>query len=356
MSEEDQDSKTEQPSDKKLDDARKKGDVPISQEAKTWVMLFGATVVVLMFAPWMAQKMSATLRPFLEMPHQLPADFHGLRRILMDVSLDVLRILAAPFALLIVLALLASVAQHGLVISGEKIKPKLSKINPLSAAQKYLTPRPWVEFLKGIAKILLVGTVMVLVVWPRREDLESLMSMELPAQLGYLLDVLKVVLYTVLAITAVIAAADFMYQRFEFLKRMRMTKQEVQDEYKQAEGDPHVKARIRKLRVERSRQRMMQAIPTADVVITNPTHFAVALKYDMEAMGAPVVVAKGMDHLALRIREIATENEVSIVENPPLARALYAAVEIDQEIPPEHYKAVAEVIGYVMRLKGKLKH
>lgn len=355
MAETEQDSKTEQPTEKRLEDARKKGEVPISQEFRTWVMLFGTTVVVLMFGPWMGERLQRGLRPFIEMPHQLAGDFGAIRGLLIDVALDVLAIVAAPFGVLMALALLGSVAQNGLVVSAEKLKPDLGKLNPLKAAQKYLTARPWLEFVKGIAKITLVGAVLVMVTWPRRQDMEALLGMEVPAQLVYLMDVLKVVMYTVLAITGLIAAADYAYQRLDFLKRMRMTKQEIQDEYKQSEGDPHVKARIRKLRVERARQRMMQAVPEADVVITNPTHYAVALKYDMEAMGAPVVVAKGLDHLALRIRALATEHEVGIVENPPLARALYAAVEIDQEIPPEHYKAVAEVIGYVMRLKGKLK-
>ena len=140
------------------------------------------------------------------------------------------------------------------------------------------------------------------------------------------------------------------------MKQMRMSKTEIKDEHKQTDGDPQIKARIRQIRMERARQRMMAAVPKADVVITNPTHFAVALEYKMESMPAPIVVAKGQDFLALKIREIAEENEITIVENPPLARALYGSVEIDQEIPPEHFKAVAEVIGYVMRLKGKLQN
>jgi len=158
---------------------------------------------------------------------------------------------------------------------------------------------------------------------------------------------------TVMVMT-VIAALDFMYQRYNQYKNLRMTKQEVKDEHKQSEGDPHVKARIRRLRQERAQQRMMAAVPEADVVITNPTHYAVALEYKMETMPAPRLVAKGVDSLAQRIRETAEEHEVPLVENPPLARALYAAIELDEEIPAEYYQAVAEVIGYVMRLKGRL--
>ena len=152
-----------------------------------------------------------------------------------------------------------------------------------------------------------------------------------------------------------IAGADWFYARFAYLRKMRMTKQEVKDEQKQTEGDPMVKARLRSLRMQRARQRMMAAVPKADVVVTNPTHFACALKYDSDKMNAPTLVAKGQDFMALRIRQIATENDVPIVENAPLARALYATVELDKEIPPQHYKAVAEVISYVFRLKGKLR-
>jgi len=157
----------------------------------------------------------------------------------------------------------------------------------------------------------------------------------------------------VLAVMSAIAGLDWLYQRFDFTKQQRMTRQEIKDEFKQTEGDPMVKARLRQIRMERARQRMMAAVPEADVVITNPTHYAVAMKYEVDSMGAPKVVAKGVDHLALRIRELAKEHDVPVMENPPLARALCAAVEIDQEVPPEHYKAVAEIIAYVFRLQGR---
>ena len=155
------------------------------------------------------------------------------------------------------------------------------------------------------------------------------------------------------AIMAVIAVADYIYQKYEHIKQLKMSRQEIRDEHKQSEGDPHVKARLRQIRHERARQRMMSAVPQADVVVTNPTHFAVALKYDTETMAAPVVVAKGVDNVAFRIREVADENDVPIVENPPLARALFGGVELDQQIPEEHYQAVAQIISYVYRLKGR---
>jgi len=192
-------------------------------------------------------------------------------------------------------------------------------------------------------------------VFSAMNDIELISSFSL----GQILDRIQLVAILLtagtVAVMTVVAALDYAFQRRSFIKQMRMTKQEVRDEHKQAEGDPQIKARIRRLRMERAQKRMMAAVPEADVVITNPTHFAVALAYEMETMSAPRLVAKGADVLAQRIREVAEENEVPLVENPPLARALYASVELDQEIPPEHYQAVAQVIGYVMRLKGELR-
>jgi flagellar biosynthetic protein FlhB len=189
--------------------------------------------------------------------------------------------------------------------------------------------------------------------WPVFGEAELYISLDAVALMDLLRDLSGRMLVGVLAVVSVIAALDYLYQRFEFTKSMRMSRQELKDELKQTEGDPHVKARLRQIRMERARRRMMAAVPDADVVITNPTHFAVALVYDMETMAAPRLVAKGTDRIALRIREVAEEHDVPVVENPPLARALHAGVELDAEVSPEHYKAVAEVIGYVMRLRGE---
>jgi flagellar biosynthetic protein FlhB len=212
-----------------------------------------------------------------------------------------------------------------------------------------------IEMSKSVAKLVVVGFVCYLVLKPRIKDLDLLPSMELPAILAYLHQVLVHLMLAIALVMVVIAVADWFYQRFAYMKKLRMSKQEVKDENKQTEGDPAIKARLRGLRMARARNRMMAAIPKADVVVTNPTHYACALKYDGDTMNAPMLVAKGQNLIALRIREIAEENDVPIVENPPLARALYATVELDREILPDQYKAVAEVISYVMRLKGKLR-
>jgi len=229
------------------------------------------------------------------------------------------------------------------------------RINPLTGLKRMFSQQSLVDLVKNLVKLAVVGAVAALLVYPRLKGIERIPLLETPAILAFLHDLLSRLLLAIAVIVAIIAGADWFWQRFTFMRKMRMTKQEVKDEQKQTEGDPMVKARLRSLRMQRARQRMMAAVPKADVVVTNPTHYACALKYDMASMNAPILVAKGQELVALRIRQIAEENDVPIVENPPLARALYATVELDKEIPPQHYKAVAEVISYVFRLKGKLR-
>ena len=212
----------------------------------------------------------------------------------------------------------------------------------------------WMNLLKGLAKMAVVGVAIWTQLWPERGAMESILNQTTIAVLGDMSRLLFKVLMASLASLGVIAALDYFWQRMRFMARNRMSKQEIKEEYRQNEGDPTIKAKIRQLRHERARKRMMAAVPQATVVIMNPTHYAVALKYESGKMAAPVCVAKGIDALALRIRAVAEENDVPVVENPPLARALHAAIEVDEPVPPEHFKAVAQVIGYVMRLQGKL--
>jgi len=271
-----------------------------------------------------------------------------------QVLLNLGILMAAPFAVLMVLGVASGLAQTGLLFTTGKIKPELKKISPLAGFKRMFSVKALVEFGKGIAKISVAAAVAFMVIWPERRHFESLASMDLIAIMLYLHDDLILLIAAVMVVMTLIAAADWIYQKVSFRNQMKMTKQEVKDEHKQQEGDPLVKSRLRALRQQRARKRMMQQVPDATVVVTNPTHYAIAMKYDQDSMQAPIVVAKGADLIAKRIRDIAEENEVPIVENAPLARALYATVELDQEIPQEHYKAVAEVIGYVMRLKGHL--
>jgi flagellar biosynthetic protein FlhB len=211
------------------------------------------------------------------------------------------------------------------------------------------------EFVKGIFKLAIVTVVGLVILKPYFSNIEHLVGLEIPSALKEMKTLTTQLLIGILVVLFIIAAIDFLYQRFEHMKKMRMSKQELKDEYRQSEGDPMVKSKLRQLRQEKARARMMQAVPGSDVVITNPTHYSVALKYDPQKNDAPVVVAKGVDDLALRIREVARENNVMIMPNPPLARVLFDTVEIDESVPPEHYKAVAEIISYVFRAKGKLK-
>jgi flagellar biosynthetic protein FlhB len=238
-------------------------------------------------------------------------------------------------------------------ISTEKIRPDLSKLSLLKGAKRLFGLDALVNLIKGILKIAAVTIAIALAIWPDRARQATSLSMDPMSLIGLLMALTLKVLLASLIVLAAIAAFDYFYQRTRFMQRHRMSRQELKDEMKQSEGDPVVKARIRQLRYERLRRRMMAAVPEATVIITNPTHYAVALKYESGKTGAPICVAKGVDGLALKIREIATEHDVPIVENPPLARALYASVELDDEISAEHYKAVAQVIGYVMRLANQ---
>jgi flagellar biosynthetic protein FlhB len=348
-------SKTEEPTPKRLQTAREKGQVTVSQEVKNWAMLLGAAFGLAVLAPGIMHGVTATAFKFVESPHAISLDVENMQEALSGLLLDIGWAVAPIVGLMVVLAIVANVGQVGFLWAPTKIAPQLQKISLINGVQRLFSMRTVVEFLKGLAKLVAVGAVAFGLVFSAMNDIELISSFSL----GQILDRIQLVAILLtagtVAVMTVVAALDYAFQRRSFIKQMRMTKQEVRDEHKQAEGDPQIKARIRRLRMERAQKRMMAAVPEADVVITNPTHFAVALAYDMEAMSAPRLVAKGADVLAQRIREVAEENEVPLVENPPLARALYASVELDQEIPPEHYQAVAQVIGYVMRLKGELR-
>lgn len=345
--------KTEEPTEKRLADALKKGDVAKSQEINTLAVLAMATALLASMAGWLASLLSTPLYGLMERVHTIPLDGPVARSLFGQVGGAVLVVLAAPFAAFILAGLIGNLVQHPPLLAGDKVKPDLKKISPLSGAKRMFGLQGWVNLGKGIVKILVIGAIIVAVLWPESDKLLMLIDKE-P---GQILEIMQTLLLRILmaacAALLVLAVADFTYQKYERHKRLRMSKQDVKDEFKQAEGDPHVKGKLKALRQERSRQRMMAAVPEATVVVANPTHFAVALKYESDTMEAPLCVAKGVDSVALRIRQLAEEHGVAVVENPPLARALHGSVEIDHPIPPEHYKAVAQVIGYVWRLRQK---
>ncbi len=354
MADEDDASKTEDPTAKKLAKAREEGQVPQSQEIRSWMILLAGAIGVALMAPGIMIDLTRISTRFIEMPHAIPVDLEHLRLILVDVVQDLMLILGPLIGLLIVASVASNVGQFGLLMSPKKLHPKLSKVSLVSGFKRLFAMRAVVEFVKGIAKLTVVAVVAFGLTLPLMEDLALIPDMPLIDALRRLHAVVIRLTAGTIAVMTVIALLDFVYQKYTYTKGQRMSRHEVKDEHKQAEGDPHVKARIRAIRNERARHRMMLQVPEADVVVTNPTHYAVALRYDMANMQAPRLVAKGVDHLAFRIRDVAVEHDVPVVENPPVARALYAAVELDEEVPAEHYKAVAEIIGYVMRMRGDL--
>ncbi|MFO0388781.1 MAG: flagellar biosynthesis protein FlhB [Alphaproteobacteria bacterium] len=349
----DQEQKTEQPTSKRLEEAINKGQVPFSREITSFLLLFVLAMTVAAFAPTMMINTKILLLPFIMNAESIPVDVKGVSTVLSDVAFSSLAIISVPLVCIILAILGSSILQNGFHISSEPVMPKLDKISPLAGLKRMFSMRSMVEFLKSLIKIIVVGVVGFLAVYPNLSHIKQLANSTVNAMFHYMGDISLDLLISMVIAMFFIALLDFAYQRWQFIKSLRMTKQEIKDEYKQSEGDPMIKQRLRALRQERARQRMMSAVPQADVVITNPTHFAVALKYDSKDMKAPTLVAKGQDLMAQRIREIAEEHEVPIVENPPLARALYSSVEVDEEIPTSHYEAVAKVISYVYQLKGK---
>ena len=342
--------RSEDPTQKRLDEALERGDVVKSQEVSTWFVIAGGTLVLAAFGGSKGGGLSVTLRGLLSNAHQIPLDGGGVLAVLGRIEREVLAVVAIPLVILMIAAIFGNMIQHRLVWSAQPLKPQFSKISPAAGIKRLFSSQALVNFAKGLVKLIVVGAVMTALLWPQRERLEGLVQTDLLGTLALTRSYALEMLGVVVAILFFVAAADYLFQYRQWYERQKMSVREMKEEFKQTEGDPLVKGKIRQLRVSRMRKRMMAAVPKASVVITNPTHYAVALQYE-RGMDAPVCLAKGVDALALRIREVAGEHSIPVVENPPLARALHATVEVDEEIPPEHYKAVAEVIGYVMKLR-----
>jgi flagellar biosynthetic protein FlhB len=345
--------RSEDPTQKRLDEALKRGDVAKSQEVNTWFVLGGATLVLMTFSGGMSSGLTTSLRGLVANAGDLRVDGGALLDLMRRLGFEVIAAVGIPLLLLVLAAIAGNVIQHRLVWSAEAMKPKLSKISPGAGLERLFSKQALANFAKGLIKLSVVGAVMTSLLWPKRAMLDSLIGTDpglvLPLTRTLSLDMLG----AVVAILALVAAADYLFQYRQWFERQKMSVRELKEEFKQTEGDPAIKGKIRQIRQMRMRKRMMAAVPTASVVITNPTHYAVALQYE-RGMSAPVCVAKGVDAIARKIREVAEAHHIPVVENPPLARTLHATVEVDQEIKPEHYQAVAEVIGYVMRLNRSL--
>ncbi len=344
--------KTEEPTPKKRSDARKEGQVAMSAEVTTTGLLLAGFSLLMLMAPMMYKSMASGLKRALSESILLEMDVHTVERLFMQQFGDT-GVLVFIFSLVLaVLAIGILLGQVGIFASFKPLVPKWSRISPISGFKRLFGLRGFMKFVFSLFKLILV-------VWIAYATL----SVEIPQQVYFKMDLherlslnawmIIIIGIKLAAVLAVVALGDFIYQRFQHNKDLMMTKQEVKEEMKQSDGDPLVKAKIRQIQRQMAQKRMMQEVPNADVVITNPTHVAVALKYDMENNGAPICLAKGYDSIAQRIKAIAAEHDIPQVENVPLARALAKTVEVGQEIPVEFYNQVAEVLSYVYKLKGK---
>jgi flagellar biosynthetic protein FlhB len=341
-------SKTEEPTARRLQKARDSGEMVRTADLPSMASLTAAAAVVTFGGAWLARNLADKLQPFLASPetmHVGGADGVHLGKIVGAAALPAVGavMLAAAAA-----GVAGNLIQTGLVFSTEKLKPDLSKLNPTKGFGRLFGLDGFAQWVKSLVKVVLTATLAWFVLKPHLSELTNLATLEPIATITFSFDVLKRLVFAVAAFMLIVAGADWLWQRRRFMERMKMTKEEVKEDHKQVEGDPHVKARQRQIRMERARRRMMHAVPEATVVVMNPTHYAVALKYESGVAAAPMCVAKGVDTLALKIREVAEEAGVPVLEDPPLARALYAAVEVDEAIPPAHYEAVAKIIGFII--------
>jgi flagellar biosynthetic protein FlhB len=306
--------------------------------------------VLMAFSGSMSSGLTTTMRGLIANAHNINMDGPALPRLFGKIGVELIAAVAIPFLLLMLAAVGGNLIQHKLIWSLEVLAPKLSKISPAAGFKRLFSAQALANFAKGIVKLVLIGAVLTALMWPERGRIMALELADPVAVLPLAQSLALKLLGAVVAIMAVVAIADYLFQYRQWYERQKMSLRELKEEFRQSEGDPVIRGKMRQVRQTRQRRRMIAAVPKAAVVITNPTHYSIALQYE-RGMEAPVCLAKGVDAVALKIREVAAEHSIPIVENPPLARALHATVEVDQAIPIEHYKAVAEVIGYVMRLR-----
>jgi flagellar biosynthetic protein FlhB len=355
MAEEQNDAdKTEDPTQKRRDEALERGDVVKSQEVNTWFVLAGGLLALFAFGGTAADALRMTMQGLLAGAHRVQIDSGGLIRLTERLGVETAAALALPLLVLALAAVAGNMIQHRPVWSGELLKPKANRMSPMAGMKRLFSKQALVNFAKGLFKIALIGALMTWLLWPDRRRLDGMVATDPVAVLPLTEKLALKLLAVTTAALAVVAVLDYLYQYRVWFTRQKMSLRDLKEEFRQTEGDPTVKGKLRQLRQTRMRRRMMAAVPKASVIITNPTHFAVALQYE-RGMNAPLCLAKGVDSLALKIREIAGAHGIPIVENPPLARALHATVDPDEEIRAEHYKAVAEVIGYIMRLRQAVR-
>ena len=343
----DRESKTQEPTPRRLERARQEGQVVKSPEVAAFAALAAASGLLLASGGAMARGVADALLPFIAHPDAIDLSGEGgvgvLKSAMQAAAPGVVVMLAAAAA-----AIFGNLVQHGFLFTPARLAPDWSKLNPASGLKRLFGPDSLIQFAKTFVRFCVLVAMVAMILRPRAVVLAQAAAMDPAAIMPLLASLLRVVLVAALALFAISAAADWFLQRRSLLAKLRMSREEVKQEQKDQEGDPQLKAKIKQLRLARAKTRIAQSVPKATLVITNPTHFAVALRYVQGETAAPICVAKGADLLALRIREIATEHRVPIVEDPPLARALFASVDIDETIPREHYQAVAKIVGFVM--------
>lgn len=341
-------SRTEEATPHRLEEARRKGDVAKTPDLSQWASLAGAFSVLAIAGGYLLQRLAGSLTPFLAHSGDLQLSHGGSQLVLREAASAAAPILLSVMFIAGLAGAAASVLQTGFLWSPDKLAPDLKKINPLQGLKRMFGVDSLAQFVKTLIKVAITAAVAWVVMRPHAYEMVNLAQMEPQAILPAMGQLLKGLFYAVLALLGVTAGVDFLWQRYRFSVRMRMTREEVKEDYKNQEGDPHIKAKLRQMRMEKAKRRMMQMVPKATVVVMNPTHYAVALLYKEGETPAPQCVAKGLDDLALKIRAVAEEAGVPVIEDPPLARSLYAAIDVDDVIPPDHYEAVAKVIGFIM--------
>jgi flagellar biosynthesis protein FlhB len=345
--------KTEPATPRKRQDARKKGQVAKSRDLPGAFILFFGFLLLFSFGGFYKERLYRLFTVTFHDYMMMEVTMQNMQMVVGNLMYHGLIILAPIFIMAIVVSIFGNFVQFGFLVSGDPLKMKLSKLNPIEGFKNIFSMKSVFEFAKTLFKLTVIGVVVYLTLWDERARLLHLSYIPLEQILSYTASLTMKLGIKIGAALVVLALLDFLYQKYEFEKQLRMSKQDIKDEYKKTEGDPLIKGKIRERQRRMALQRMMQEVPKADVIITNPTHFAVAIQYDASRMEAPTVIAKGMDLIALKIRSIAEEHGVIRMENKPLARALYEQVEIGESVPPELFQAVAEVLAYVYRLKDQ---
>ncbi|NDB84309.1 MAG: flagellar biosynthesis protein FlhB [Alphaproteobacteria bacterium] len=350
---EDKESKTEQPSERRIEESFEKGNVAYSREVTSFMMLLSLALISYFILPFTSQKIGLSLKVLIEQAATTQLTEEGFGLIMIQYFNKVIFFSMPIFICIITIIIFSNLIQLGrFIFAPEKLMPDWGRISLSSGLQRLFSLKSFMEFAKGLVKIIITAVIIYFIVMSDIKALSLYSSMPPHVTIKYLFKIINDILISICVLMFVVAVADFFYQQYEYIKGLMMSRHEIKEEYRQTEGNPDVKRKQKQLMQSSARRRMLSRIPEADVIITNPEHYSIALKYEQGKMLAPIIIAKGLDLLALKIREIAKENDVPIVENPPLARALYL-VDLEHPIPVEHYETVAEIISYVYRLKKK---